>query len=351
MTTSNSSDLAGTATESTANAPEIVQKETVTPEPAAASEKSAFDNLKSAAKTDPVITADAPAAPVIPADPAKPAYNPNYKFKAFGKEHELEEFWRGLIKDADSEKKVKDLFTKSFAFEDTKARYESTQEEYQGLLTDHQALDKDVKRVMKFRNDGDYENFFRSLRIPDQEIFNYVEQKLQRANMPPDQQRAFDQQSLERQRQYDLETEKSDLEQQYQTQAVQHRAMQLDWVLNRPDVSQAASQWDQKLGKLGAFKEAVIAEAKTAWFAEQLDLSAEDATQRVIQKYGAFLNGSAPQAPMPGNAAPVISLAPQAQETKPVIPIIKGQGVSPIKKAPKTLDDLKKMSREAQDSA
>ena len=39
--------------------------------------------------------------------PPVPTYTPNYKFKAYEKEYELDELYRPLIKDADTEAKIK----------------------------------------------------------------------------------------------------------------------------------------------------------------------------------------------------------------------------------------------------
>jgi hypothetical protein len=290
-----------------------------------------------------------PAAPAGNADgtPAAtpPAFTPNFKYKAFGKEHELEEFWRPLIKDADSEKKVKDLFTKTMAFDDIKARYESTQGEFQNVLQEHQALDRDVRRVMTFLNNGDLDNFFGALRIPEQKVFDWVSRKLEMENMTPEQRQAVESQARERARAYDLEMEKTELEQQFESQAVQARTVQLDLTLARPDVAQAASQWDSRMGQLGAFRELVVQEAIASYHATGQDLSAEQAVAQVLQKYGKLLEpGTQPQAVVP--QAPGTPTPTPQVTAKPVIPAVQGRGTSPVKKSPKSIDDLRQMARE-----
>ena len=49
----------------------------------------------------------------VQADSTETAYNPNYKFSVMDKEHEIDEWLRPVIKDAEMEKKVKDLYTKA----------------------------------------------------------------------------------------------------------------------------------------------------------------------------------------------------------------------------------------------
>lgn len=282
-----------------------------------------------------------PGAEVIP-----PAYTPNYKFKAFNKEMELEEFWRPLIKDSDSEKKVKDLFTRAEAFNDLKERFEGTQSEFNKVYNEYSALDQDVRKVTSYLNKGDLDNFFGAIGLDEAKIFKWVAEKLDQENLPPEQKRALQMQQQERQRLYDLEMEKSTLAEQYQEQAVQARTMQLQLVLSRPEVSQAASAWDARMGTIGAFRDLIVDEAQKAWFVEGKDLSAEEAVQVVLAKYGKLIEagGVVPQAPVP-QATQAQAQSPQAAQ-KPVIPTVQGRGTSPVKKSPKSIDDLRQMAKE-----
>lgn len=278
-----------------------------------------------------------------------PVYEPNFKFKAFGKEKEIPEMFRGLIKDADSEKQVREVFTKSEAFDDMKQRYEGTAQEFQGLLNEHKALDQDVKRVMKFRNSRDFDNFFQSLRISDQEVFQWAQQKIQ-ALQDPTMHQQYQQAAQQRAQVLQQQEEYESLQSNYQSQAVQARTMQLDMVMARPDVTSTASAYDSRVGQIGAFRDLVIEEAKKAWFVQKVDLSAEQATQVVLQKFGKLFE----QTPQANAQAPAQQAqAPQAQQPvvvapKPTIPSVQGKGTSPIKQAPKSLDDIRKMAKAAQ---
>lgn len=282
------------------------------------------------------------------AEQVAPQFQPNFKFKAFGKEHELEEFWRPLVKDQDSEKKVKDLFTRAYAFDDLKSRFDGTQKEYESVFQEYTALDRDVRRVTNYLNRGDLDNFFRSIGLNEEKIYEWVEQKIQNQNLPPEQRRQLESQAQERQRAYDLEMENQEWVDRYQNQAVEARKVQLDMVMSRPEVASAASAWDSRMGQLGAFTSLVVEEAQKAWFVEKVDLSAEQAVQRVLTKYGKLIDTgmAAPQAPVPTpNGVPGQSQAPQAQ-AKPVIPAVNGRGTSPVKKSPQSLDDLRAMAKE-----
>ena len=62
----------------------------------------------------------------------KPAYTPNYKLKVYDEEKELEDkFLKDLIKDPESEKKVKEIAQKYLGFDTVKSRHEKVKSEYQ----------------------------------------------------------------------------------------------------------------------------------------------------------------------------------------------------------------------------
>lgn len=287
--------------------------------------------------------------------PPENKYEPNFKYRAFGKEKELDEFWRPLIKDADSEKKVKEIFTRADAFDEMKSKYESTSQEAQTTLQHYSALDRDVRRVSNYLNKGDFDNFFASLRISDDQILQYLQNKADIAKLSPQQQMQY-QQGVEARSQQQLQQEQYEqLQTSYTSQAVQARTMQLDLVLSRPDVDRVASVVDQRMGNNGAFRDLVIQEAKAHFLATNEDLPADKAVQMALDRYGKLIDLGAPSQAAPNQQptpAPQAPAAPQGQtgvvmnQGKPVIPNVKGRGTSPVKQVPKSLADLKKIGRQ-----
>lgn len=356
MTTSNSSEPVGAETAgAAASGPETsaqpisqAQDISATSAPEVSGLESLKEKAKKLSKSEPAATTEALAANASQ-EPPKPVFQPNWKYKAFGKEKEIEEMWRPLIKDADSEKKVKDIFTRADAFDDLKARFDGTSREHQELMSEYNALDRDVKKVMTFRNNGDLDNFFKALRIPKQDVFAWVKKELDLSEQSPEAARLAEMQANERQKLYEMSQENEMLQQRYQTQAVQARTMQLDMVLSRSDVSSVASRYDETQGRIGAFRDLVIEEARNHYYATGgdnggRDLSAEEATQMVMQKFGKLLE----QRPQAAQGA-IQAGAPQPQaQAKPVIPVVNGRGTSPVKKMPKSLDDLRALYKEMQ---
>lgn len=287
---------------------------------------------------------------VPPAETLPPAFEPNFKYKAALQEKEIEEFWRPLIKDADSEQRVKEALTKLDGFDSVKSSREKIFNDYQSLQGDYSAQAQVVQRVESALERGDLSSAFRQLGLKDEDVFKYTQSRLQMMDLPPEQQRALQEAEEARHKNYETQDQITQLQQMYETQAVQARTMQLDFVLSRPDVSESASKWDSLTGKSGAFRDLIIQEAQAAHFQQGVDLSADQAAQRVLQKFGSLLGqnaGGVPAQVVPQAQAP-LSQTPYAQQTqsKPVIPAVTGQGATPIKKAPRSLDDLKKIQKE-----
>lgn len=311
--------------------------------------------LKKGKEAKPAI-AEEPAAAVVPVEGAPAvaatpaAYQANFKYKAFGKEKELPEAFRSIVKDEASEKQVKEVFTRADAFDDMKSRFETRDKDFQSVLNEYNGLDKDVKRIMKFRNNGDYDNFFAGLKIPDQAIFNWAQSKIQAMqNGTLDQ---YEQQSQQRASLISQQDQYTDLQQSYSNQAVQARTMQLDMTLGRPDVSGLATAWDSKVGQIGAFRDLVIQEAANAHFLSggKMDMSVEQAVDHVMKKFGKFVEAAPQVVPSTVQAQAATAVpqapAPVAPQAKPVIPNVSGRGASPVKQVPKSLDELRKKSRE-----
>lgn len=273
--------------------------------------------------------------------PETPAYKPDYKLKVYGEEKDLEDpFLKELMKDADSEKKVKEIAQKYLGFDTVKGRHEKLSTEYQEFQKTTQPVVEYYNKASQMLQKGDLEGFFDLTKIPDEMIFKYAVQKAEQAQMSPAQQQQIQQQKqMMREREY-LQEQNQSLQTRQQQQLSQFRAQELSWVLARPDVHNVASTFDQKVGRPGAFRQAVIDKGLAHYAATngKEDLSAEQATQEVLKLIGAVVTPTAQTPPQQGliqqNGAP------------PIIPNVSGRGTSPVKKQVRSIADLKKKREE-----
>jgi len=272
------------------------------------------------------------------------AYTPNFKFKAADKEQEFDDFVRGAVKNAEQEKKLRELYEKAYGLDHVKSEREKYRNDYKTVNEQYSALNKGLDQLSVMLRNKDYHGFMESLKIPEQDILQYALSRVQYKEMPPEQRQQLDQQYEAQQRLAYLEQANQELVSGYQSQMVQQRASELDGYIGRPEVSQVASEFDARVGRQGAFRDEVIRRGQYyASLPNSQDITVEQAVQEIMnivgrpQPQGMQAQG---QNQMVGTQAPV------QQNTKPVIPNIKGRGTSPVKKAVRSIDDLRARARD-----
>lgn len=331
--TENTSDPAAVAVEGTTNA-DVNTETTETQAVEAQQEKTLGEKIQAGELTA------APDKTAQPAPATPPAYQPNYKYKAALQEKELDEFWRPLIKDQESEKKVKQIFSKVDAFDFVSEKKEALEKNYNSLLGDFESQNQLVSRFNKAVEAQDLSSAFRTAGITKEAVFKWAQQQIAIMELPPEQRQQFEEAQAAREQKFGLEEQVSRLQGQYENQAVQNRTIQLDMALSRPQVASFAEKWDEQTGP-GAFREFVVNEAKRIFHETKQDITPDQAVNQVMQRFGKLLNVGNATAPAP--QAQVQQQAPQS--AKPVIPNVTGKAASPIKKR-LTLDDIKKLAKE-----
>lgn len=283
----------------------------------------------SAQVTDPAIN------PVAePGTPPAPTYTPNFKFNVKGKEHEIDEMFRGLIKDAESEKKVKEVFEKSMGLDVVKQDRQAIKTEYEGFKTQIMPHLQTLHKFTSLRDGGNLGAAFQVAGITDDQIFEYALSRLE-MEKNPHQAALFKQNNEAALKAIDHEAELNRLRAQTQSHELMTFNQQLDHSL--ASVKDLASMVDQRLSQDGAFREEVI-NLGVNQFNKGINLSVEDAVSMVANKYKSLINQSTnQQAP----AAPAAPAAPQAHQRPHTIPNTGTSNVSPISKKVRSISDLK----------
>jgi hypothetical protein len=328
----------GTGTATPAPAP------AATPAPAAAPAPStpAPAAPASAAGQEPAASTTDENSVVIP-----PAYVPNFKYKVFGKEKEIDEQFRSLIKDAESEKRVREIFEKADGLEHVKEDRQTVRQQLEAVKAERVELDKSLETLSHFVRTDNMKAFFETLKIPEDKILRYAYQRLQYREMTPEQRAQVDGQTQAEQRAYFLQQQNESLLQNFAQTAETQRRSELEMHLAQPNIAQTVQAFDARVGKPGAFVEEVINRGKYHWFANQKDIPVSQAIAEVMSLIG----GAPPAAPaglpngvIPNGQQAGQSHVPGQNQNKPVIPNIQGNGNSPAKKVPRSLDDLRKLA-------
>lgn len=308
-----------------------------TPAPEATTEASV---TQTAPQTTEAPVADAAAAGV------PPEYKPDYKFR-YRDEHEnkvdgeIDEWARNLI-NKDNEEKIKQIWAKAHGLDFVKNRFNKTRDEFKTYRTQVEPLLQTWNDLTGLYNKGDMDGFFKGLQIPDQKVFQYVLDKLNYHELPPEQKALRDQQSQMLRQNMDLEKQNQLYAQQFEQMQVQQRETALNQALTKADVSAVAQAFDSRVGKEGAFREEVVKRGILHWNLHQQDISPEQAIQEVLS----LLGGMQQTSQQPPQAGQMAQAAPAQQKTPPTIPNVGSKNSSPTKRAPKSLEEMRKLAEQ-----
>lgn len=283
------------------------------------------------------------------ASAAAQVFTPNLKFKVKDKEHEIPSYMKDVIKDAKTEKEVKEIFEKAYGLEGIKEQREGLKKERDQYFGQVNELVRDINLVKADYQRGDMDSMFAKLNIPVEKVLQYALQKAQYLELPPEQREQID-----RQRSLELQTRQLDSQNQsltanLQQQLVQAKSDAFNATMSRPEVTSVEQAFDTQAGRQGAFRQLVQSHGELTWQKSngKVDLTPQQAIEQVIAMYGLKAGSAAPAAAV--TAASVVPPAATPASTKPastIIPNIQGKSTSPLKSKPRSIEDIQKISKE-----
>lgn len=276
------------------------------------------------------------------------AYQPNFKFKANKQELEFDELFKGLVKDADTEKKIRKLHEDAFGLEPVKAYAENLKQKHGEVSTKFNAIDRDLRMLSHHVRNDDFDSFFGDLQIPKDKIFNWVQKKLNEMSLEPAAQAELERNRQANRENFYLAEENNQFKSSQVEQSVQARTYELDMEIIKPDVAEIAQSFDAKVGRPGAFREECMNRGALAWQFAKKDISAAEAVQQVMSLMGRVMSPVAPATPVQVSGQPGGQNPPASNvvvSPPPVIPNISGKSTSPVRTAPKSVADLRKLAK------
>jgi hypothetical protein len=266
------------------------------------------------------------------------AFQPSFKFKVLDKEKEFDEWIRPVVKDADTEKKVKELYEKAYGLDSVKQDRETLRSELSQAKEKISSTDKAINTISEFASQRDWDSFFEALSIPKNEILQYALNLVQREQMPPEQKAQWEASRQAQQQARYYQEQNQQLQQSQQQFQIQQREFELSQEISKSDISSVAEAYNAGMASPSAFREYVIRIGQ-AHAAQGNDIPVAQAVQEAVR----HLRAVNPQLGMPA----------QAQETprvvqpssKPTLPNIQGRGTSPVKSTVRSLDDLRSLSK------
>lgn len=281
-------------------------------------------------------------------EPETPAYQPNYKFKVLNEEKEFDEFIRAAIKDADTEKKARELYEKAYGIDHVKAQRDEERTAKTRVENEYHQLMDEIAELGEIRK-KDYGLFFKKLGIPKQEIAAWIYREAQALDatekLPENLKSVYTDIEELRHQNYLLQKKMEAADSGRQSAVLQARRTDLTNVLVAPETKTLVDQYDARLGKPGSFEQMVIRHAAAEWEASQgkRDLSAREAVNEVIQMLG--LTPTPPGQASGSTQSPKVVAPPKAA----VLPNVgSGTATPTVAKKPQSIADLREMAKAMQ---
>jgi len=274
------------------------------------------------------------------------AFAPNFNYKVYGEEKQFPEWMQPLIVNKEVEDYFRSREEKAGGFDGLKEKHETAKLEHEQVqkdITDHYVpLEEAIGHLRQSVSNKDFDKFFEQAGIKKSQIMEWAVQQAQLTEMEPEQKAAYQNKLDMTRKNTELQNENQVLTSQYEEAQVGQRGRELDLVLEDPTVNQVMQDFDQRKGKIGAFREEVIMHGYGRLQASGQDITARDAVNGLLGIIGVSVGGE-----QPSNGGSSTTSVVRPVQNKPVIPNIEGRSTSPVgRKMPKTLDELRKYADE-----
>ena len=275
---------------------------------------------------------------------AQTEWTPDFKYKAYGKEYEIPEEYRGFINQENYDS-FKKLFEKSGGFEPLKEKYEGLksthteiEEKFNQTQTEYDNIVNAINSVEQNINNGDFEQVFKTLNISEDALFQYVADRIAYKNMSPEERQNVDQ-TLNLRRQNELLQSQTAYQQQMYEQTLRNQhEMEVNMLLHQPQYQEVISGYNDKVKDPNAFRNIFEAIGSQEFTRTGQQPMLQDVFQKTINYLG--LN-QAEVTPTEAIQTESIQTNVSTPSPKP-IPTHKGSGVTPIKKQFNSFEELEK---------
>jgi len=274
-------------------------------------------------------------------------YTPNYSYKAYGEEKSFPKWVTPLIINKDAEEEFRTLFAKSGGFDGLKSKHDKMNEEFSSYQSN---VEKDIVPIMQSLQEmkrsadiNDFESFFKSAGVNPTKVFQWAVEKARYQEMAPEERQAHDSRMQMARENSQLKYQNQDISSRYEDTLVEQRERELNLVLEDPTINTVMQEFDSRKGKVGSFREEVISYARGKYLTASTDISSREAVEGVLSLMGRSASQQAGHmnAPQQNSASSVV-----APRQHPVIPNLRGGHTSPIKKAPQSIEELRKLAED-----
>lgn len=269
-------------------------------------------------------------------------YTPNFKYKVGNSEKEISEKFRSLIKDADSEKEIRELFEKADGIELVKQTRAALKAEYDGFKEQAAPVFQEYHKFTTLRDHGVKGDMaalnaaFDIAGIDEDTLFKYCLHKIELEKNPAFAQ-TFQHQAKQTVQMLEYQNQINANNYQSESARMQQLSQEVDnqLMVNNDSISKIESM----LNRPGFIREEAINYGATQKQMYGKDVSAQEAFGYVLGKYQPFITNN--------NTQPQTAIQQPAHVPPKTIPITDGATASVVKPIVKSMADLKKAAKEA----
>ena len=208
-----------------------------------------------------------------------PAWTPSLKYKVNGVEKEFDPLFRDIVKDADTEKKIKDILERAEGTDIFRNKLSEFDVKHKDLSTKYEDQNKKLQHAANLW-EKDKDQFFEFMGMDVNEIYKWVAEKLRMEDAPESEKQLYNREQESRRLAMEREQQLEFYQQKAIQEATQAKSFQLQQEMSKPEISSIASQYDSAYGQ-GAFETAVKQLGKQVWDTQKVDLSASEAVSQV----------------------------------------------------------------------
>ena len=265
-------------------------------------------------------------------EPELDEYTPNYVVKSYGEEKEIEDWAKPLI-NQENETMFRQLYEKAYGLDKTKERLEKTRAE-------SEAVRSGLDNFQKLLESKDMDTVFKTLKISDDDVFDYANKKLDYLQMSPAEKSRIDESAAAKARRDELETQNKMIMEQMRDINARAHNMEFKEELNKN--TDIVKDFDTKFGD-GAFEQSVRDIAIAHWHNAQKDLTVSEAVAVAKKRFG-YGDDFKPQAVAKGTPKRTITKKTTKETIKDAGGTTAGSEVS---QKITSMDDLLRLKNEA----
>lgn len=272
-------------------------------------------------------------------------WKPDFKYKAYGEEKEMDEWVRAHVNKENYEQFTK-LFSRAGGFDIAKEKLEAERSRVQEFEERFGTINEEFgeiqvqrDRLVKSIETGNMREMYNILGVNEDAILSYAEELVAAKMGDQTQQQMFEQKYEQKTQQLESEFEKQKFESERQKFMQEQHEWEMQNTFSRPDVSPVIEEYNSRANDPNAFKNVVQQIGLNEYYTSGKNISVMEAVERAKQMLG--LTGQTPQKQQPENPQPEDNVQPIKKEKPKAIPNFGGSGsTTPVKKRPMRISDL-----------